>query len=352
MNAHRILAIRLDNLGDIIMTGPALRAIKENLPGAEITLLGGSAGPAASTLLPWIDDCMVHRGIWQDIGSGYRFEPEQDFRLIERLRERRFDAAFIFTSFKQTPHVPAYLCYLAGIQRRVGESLEFGGLALTDTVTGTPEWEHQVERNLRLVRIVGMRVDDSRLAVDIPAEEVLVAERRLAELGVERPYIVIHPGATAAARRYPPERFGAVAAVLSARGWPVLLTGSERERDLVEAVAAAAPGARSVAGRTSLGAFAALMAAASLVICNNTLAMHLADALDVPLVALFAGTDRESQWAPRSTDHVLLRHDTPCTPCYRFECPIGQPCLGIAPDQVVAAADRLLSRTGKSEVVA
>jgi len=121
----------------------------------------------------------------------------------------------------------------------------------------------------------------------------------------------------------------------------MLITGAERERELVEATVRELD-APSFIGTTSLAEFAALIDSAAVVVCGNTLPLHLADALGTPLVLLYSGTDLVSQWKPRSVPHRLLRRDTPCTPCYRFDCPIGQPCLQVRPQEIVEAVLDLL----------
>jgi ADP-heptose:LPS heptosyltransferase len=129
--ARNLLAVRMDNIGDVVMLGPALRAVKETEPETRITLLASPGGAAGAALLPWIDDVMTWRALWQDVHGRVPNDPAYERELIESLAERHFDAAIIFTSFSQTPHVPAYACLLAGIPLRAGESKEFGGRVLT-----------------------------------------------------------------------------------------------------------------------------------------------------------------------------------------------------------------------------
>jgi ADP-heptose:LPS heptosyltransferase len=348
LDAREILAMRPDNIGDVIMLGPALRAVKESAPQARITLLASPAGATAAPLLPWIDEVIVERVIWQDVGGHIPFDPAREQALITRLAQRRFDAALIFTSFSQSPHTPGYLCYLAGIPLRAGESKEFGGSALTTELRGAPDEMHQVERNLRLVERLGFIAHDRRLYVKLTNADRAEARQLLSSLGVsaDAPYILLHPGASAQARRYPAERFGEVAQLLDARGWQTLVTGVERERDLLQTVARIAPQTPQMASEQRLGVYAALIEQAALVICNDTLPMHLADALLTPEVTLYAGTELESQWRPRATQSLLLRRPTPCQPCYLFACPLGQPCLAIPPEEVVAAAETLLAQSG------
>ncbi len=337
--ARNILAIRPDNIGDVIMVGPALRAVKETSPQARITLLASTGGAAAAPLLPWVDDVIPWRTIWQDLGH-LPFDPAREMKLIAELAAHQFDAALIFTSFSQTPHVPGYVCYLAGIPLRAGEGKEFGGRALTTELRGAPDEMHQVERNLRLVENLGFAARDRRLHVAITDAAQEAAAGLLADAGVDpdAPFVLIHPGASAKARRYPPEYFGAVARLLVERGYPVLITGVEREAAVVNTVLEHASGVPYLLGRTTLSEYAALIERAGLVMCGNTLPLHLADAVGTPLVVLYSGTDYESQWRPRVVPSVLLRRPTPCHPCYLFDCPIGQPCLAIEPEEVVEAA--------------
>jgi ADP-heptose:LPS heptosyltransferase len=343
LEARNILAVRLDNIGDMVMLGPALRAVKETSPQARLTVLATPGGATAAPLLPWIDDVITWRPIWQDLGH-LPFEPAREQQLIGTLAERAFDAALIFTSFSQTPHAAGYVCYLAGIPLRAGESKEFGGRCLTTELKGAPDELHQVERNLRLVESLGFVARDRRIMVTIPAPARAVAHDLLMSRGLnpDEPFVLIHPGASAQARRYPSERSGIVARLLSERGWQVLVTGVEREAPLIETVMRQAPGAACLLGGTTLPEYAALVELAALVICGNTLPLHLADALMTPVLGLYSGTDYEEQWRPRFTRARLLRRPTPCHPCYLFQCPIGQPCLDIAPEEVAEAAERLI----------
>ncbi len=345
--AKNILAIRLDNIGDVLMLGPALRAVKETSPQARLTLLASPAGATAVPLLPWIDDVMVWRPIWQDVGGRMALNPARERELIALLAERNFDAALIFTSFSQTPHTPGYVCYLAGIPLRAGESNEFGGSTLSTQLQGGPTEMHQVERNLRLVEYLGFVARDRTLKISLSQDESNTIPSLLRSVGVqsEEPYIVLHPGASAKARRYPADRFGLIADQLTQHGWQVLVTGVERETALLHEVQQRASNAHVLMEKTTLGEYAALIEHAALVICNDTLPMHLADAVRTPEVVLFSGTDYEEQWRPRSTVARLLRRPTACHPCYLFECPIGLPCLDIVPEEVVAEAETLLVGT-------
>jgi ADP-heptose:LPS heptosyltransferase len=347
LEARNILAIRPDNIGDVVMIGPALRAVKETSPQARITLLASPGGATAAPLLPWIDEVIPWRVIWQDLGH-LPFDPARERELIDRLAGYKFDAALIFTSFSQTPHAPGYVCYLAGIPLRAGEGKEFGGAVLSSELRGATDELHQVERNLRLVERLGFVARDRRLRVAISdaARAALPGLLRQVGLDPDAPFVLMHPGASARARRYPPERSGRLAHLLTQQGWPVLVTGVEREAALIAELMQHAPQAACLLGGTTLAEYAALVDRAALVVCGNTLPLHLADALMTPVLGLYSGTDYEEQWRPRFTSARLLRQPTPCHPCYLFECPIGLPCLDITPETALVAALELLGEDG------
>jgi ADP-heptose:LPS heptosyltransferase len=346
LTAENILAIRLDNIGDVVMLGPALRAVKETVPGARLTLLASPGGATAAPLLPWIDDVIVWRASWQDVGGRIPFDPEREQQLIKMLSENIFDAALIFTSFSQSPHVPGYVCYLAGIPLRAGESKEFSGGILTTELRGAPDELHQVERNLRLVEQLGFVARDRQLKIEINDKARANVPKLLAARGLhaQDPYVVVHPGASAQARRYPAKRFGALARLLTRKGLNVLLTGVEKEASMIQEMFELAPDAHCIVG-TSLAEYCALIEQAALVICNDSLPMHLADALKTPVIVLFSGTDFEEQWRPRATYSRLLRRETACHPCYLFECPIQLACLDISPEVVVEEVEAILEDT-------
>ncbi len=351
---HRILAMRMDNIGDVIMTGPALRAIKETLPACHLTLMVSPGAQGAGSLLPWADEVLAWRSLWQDMGE-LPFEPAREIGLIQTLQALHCDAAVIFTSFSQSPLPAGYACYLAGIPLRLGEPKDFGGTVLSDMPPSPTALEaHQVERNLRLVESIGFRAADRSLAVRTPAGSQARAAGLLARRGLARgaPYALLCPWTSCQARTYP--RFGAVGRLLRrATGLPLVIVGARRDQAQAGKLAEElGPGAIDLVGETSVAELAALVAASRLVVTNNTATMHLADALRVPQAVLFAGTELEEQWAPRDGPARLLRRTTLCHPCFQLTCPQGLACLEIEPEKVVAAALELLQAARDGEPAA
>lgn len=347
-NSRNLLAMRLDNIGDVIMTGPALRAIKETLPQAKLTLMASPSGSQAAALLPWVDQVLPWRVLWQDLGS-LAFDPDREWHLIQTLQEQQFDAAICFTSFSQSPHPPAFACALAGIPLRLGESKEWVTGVLSDAIPAAPDTLHQVERNLRLVESIGFQVSDRSLTVEIPASAHQTIWQRLADFGLPAgdPYLLLNPWTSCQSRNYSWERFALAARQLGQiTGWPVVVTGMEKDRDRSRPLLTLlGETAIDLIGATNLVELTALIAHARLLLSNNTSTMHLADATRTPSVILFAGTEYEEQWQPRSCPLRLLRQPTPCSPCYAFTCPYNLECLDISYEQVVTAALELLQGT-------
>lgn len=352
--ARRLLVVRLDNLGDVLLTGPAIRALADAIPIESITALCGPAGAEAAGLLPGIDDVLVHEVPWVDPWQRVPFDPERELQRIDLLRERRFDAAVIFTSYRQSSLPAAYLAYLAGIPLRLGYSFDASGSLLTTRLIPTEPPMHEVERNLALVRAVGGIGAPLELAVNIPGGARDAVGRWLqAELPVtrRRPLVVVHPGCSMPARTYPADRFAEVVALLVRDlGAQVVLTGTNAERLLIESIQECLPSrvrgsVHPRIGCHPLGELAALLETADLAITNNTGPMHLAAAVGTPSVVLFALTNRPDEWRPWNAPHRLLYEDVPCRYCFSRICPHDHHrCLnGVSPAAVVSSARELLS---------
>jgi ADP-heptose:LPS heptosyltransferase len=353
---RRVLAVRLDNIGDVVMLGPALRALRHALPDAHLTLLASPAGATAAPLLPWVDDVLAWSAVWQDASGTMPCDPARERRLLAALRHGRYDAAVVFTSFAQSPHPPAYACYLAGVPIRLGQSKEFGGGTLAPAVAPPADDGHQVDRNLHLLEAVGFPLAGRHLELRVPDAADAGARRLLVAAGLDpdAPFVALAPGATCAARRYDAGRYGVVARTLArVAALPVVLVGGPRDRETAAAVRAAAGDARvvSLVGRDTIPELAAIVRRAALVVTNDSAPMHLAEAFARPLVVLFSGTEQESQFRPRRAPARLLRRPTPCTPCRAFRCPHGMECLDVPPAEVVEAALALLAaqRTRKPQ---
>lgn len=351
-----LLCVRLDQLGDVLMTTPAIRALKQARPGRRVTLLTSALGAAAAALVPDVDNVVVYDPPWMK-STADRASSGPEYAMAEELRRRSFDGAVIFTVYSQSPLPAAFLCYLADVPLRLAHCRENPYQILShwlpDPEPGTLV-RHEVRRQLDLVAAIGCRTDDERLSVRVAGSVREAVARRLAALGidVERPWVAIHPGATAPSRRYAPEGFAAVARSLAAEDrLPIVFVGTEAERELVAAIRAAigAP-SHSLVGSLDLAELAALLSLATILIANNSGPVHLAAAVGTPVVDLYALTN--PQHTPWGVAHRVLSHDVPCKYCYKSVCPEGHHnCLRlITPEEVVRAARELLSEVAAHPV--
>lgn len=329
----RVLAVRLDSAGDVLLTGPAIRALANRYD--HVDLLASPAGRAAGELLPGVDELVIFDPPW----SGYEPAPVDAMEitsLIRRLGHRHYDRAVVFTSFHQCPLPMALLARLAGIQW-IGATCEDYPGSLLDH-RHRRDGGHEVEAALGLARAAGGELppgDTGGLRVRQPLPDV-------GGLVPDRPYVVLHPGASVPARGLLPGHARDIARHLVASGWAVAVTGTGAE---AEAAADSTPaGALNLAGRTSLAELAAVLERASCVVVGNTGPAHIAASVGTPVVSLFAPVVPAERWAPYQVPVVLLGDQSAaCRDTRARECPIpGHPCISdVRPEAVVAAVERL-----------
>lgn len=355
--ARRVLLVRLDNLGDVLLMTPAIRAVRRSLPTATLTLLTSPVGAQVGHLNPDLDQVLIYEAPWADPWCRLPHDSERELRIIATLRQSRFDGAIIFSSFRQSPLPAAYLCYLADIPLRVAASIDGPGSLLTTRHRHPDRLLHEVERALDLVGSIGVQASDLDLVLQVPDEARSAISALLAERGLNdgRLLIAVHPGCSMPARTYPWELYAEVVELLTAQLGPwVVLTGSIEERRLVSRIVdRLSPSARaatlSLAGELAFPELCALVEAADLLITNNTGPMHVAAAVKTPVVALFALTNPPEQWGPWRVPHRLLYHEVPCRICYSRVCPYGHECLRlVSPARVVEEASTLLDEVAAS----
>ncbi|HEX5826427.1 MAG TPA: glycosyltransferase family 9 protein [Candidatus Limnocylindrales bacterium] len=345
-----ILAIRLDAMGDVLMTTPAFRAIRASARGARLTLLTSSAGAAVARLVPELHEVIAWDPPWM---PGAAAGPAADRAFVEALAARRFDAAIVFSVHTQSPLPAALLARLAGIPRVLAHARETPYGLVTDWVPEPEPGEatrHEVRRQLDLVGHVGFTTDDERLSLRVPPDAMRrLRDEVLPSIGIRpgdgQPWLVVHPGASAPSRRYRPDGYAAaVGRLVREDGVRAVFTGSTGEVPLVEEIRGAmGEPSLSLAGRLDLGELCALLAVAPLLIANNTGPVHVAAALGTPVVDLYALTN--PQHTPWMTPSRVLNVDVPCAGCRRSVCPLGhQACLSLVhPERVVEAARELLA---------
>ncbi len=357
-NARKLLCVRLDSLGDVLMTSPAIRALKSSQSGRTVTLLASPTGAVAARLLPEIDRVIVFDAPWVKRESAVTDRRPSGLAMIERLQAERFDGAVIFTSYSQSPLPAAHLCYLAKIPLRLAYCRENPYQLLTHWERD-PEPErfvrHEVRRQMDLVATTGATARDDRIRVRVDAKAVRRVQKILRARGIDPSdrWVVVHVGARAPSRRYPPTRFASVIHSLEQDvGWRTVMTGGSEEIELVESVRVAAnANAVSLAGALAIEDVAALLSLAPVLISNNTGLVHIAAGVGTPIVDMYAQTN--PQHGPWRVPSRVLFYDVPCRNCLKSICPEGHHrCLELVPPQAVVDAVRALTEDACGQRVA
>ena len=293
-NCRNILCIRPDNMGDLLMSGPAIRALKRSL-GAKITVLTSSMAAGITAYMPDIDDVMIFDMPW--VKTKQQADPMAMERMIISLKERKFDAAVIFTVFSQSPLPSAMLAYQAGIPKVLAYCRENPYGLLTDWVPDKEPYtviRHQVKRDLHLVAKVGAQIDDETLNVKVPLQLLSSVQTKLRDLGWidNRPWLLLHPGVSDVKRQYPIEHWIAAAKKLAEKGYQLIVTGTVGEHELTSTICRGiGPQVFDATGLFGLDELICLVSFAPLLVSVNTGPVHIAAATGTPVVVLYAQTN-------------------------------------------------------------
>jgi ADP-heptose:LPS heptosyltransferase len=325
-----VLVVRLDSAGDVLLTGPAVRAVAATAD--RVLMLCSPTGSAAAELLPMVDGTLVWRCPWMDARPSTT-DPADIADVVARIAAERVDTALISTSFHQSPLPTALLLRLAGVRRIGAVSVDYPGTLLDVRLRPGVDLP-EPRRALAVAAALGFALpaddDGGRLALR-PLPDV-------SALGLPERYVVVHPGASVPARAWSAAHNTTAVVALAAAGHAVVVTGGPAETALTAMVA----GRHGVdlGGRTSFAELAAVLAGADAVVVGNTGPAHLAAAVGTPVVSLFAPVVPAVNWAPYGVPHVLLGDQTaPCRDTRATVCPVpGHPCLNtVTPDDVVRA---------------
>ncbi|WP_437081285.1 glycosyltransferase family 9 protein [Streptomyces sp. enrichment culture] len=330
MRAPRTLVVRLDSAGDVLLSGPAVRAVAA---GSSYTaMLCGPQGAPAAALLPGVDRVLVHHAAWVGFAPPRTSREECDL-LLDALAADRFDRALVLVSHHQSPLPAALLLALAGIGDTAADCTDYPGSLLSLRHRRRPG-RHEAEAALDLARDFGYPLpagDDGALRILEPPETV--------GLTGPDPYLVVHPGAAVPARAWSPQRAARAVAALHDAGHRVVVTGGPAERELTARVAGRH--ALDLGGGTrDLHELAGVLAGARAVVTGNTGPAHLASAVGTPVACLFAPVVPAERWRPYGVPHVLLGdQQAACAATRARTCPVpGHPCLDSVRDEEVLAA--------------
>jgi heptosyltransferase-2 len=324
--AQRILIVEYWNIGDIAMELPFLENLRIHYPNAHIAIL---TSPKCVPILAdqgLVDEVIVVRVPWAQHYSHWKkynpFSPLwiEFLRILGALRARKFDLAFTARADIREN----FILWLINARRRVGYAFGGGGFLLTDAAIPDLTRPHFSNLWLRLLEHLGKPILTRQPHLRLKPVEEEWAEKYLSELGLkaEEFVVAIHPGARSAIRQWGQENFVAVAERLLAN-FPVRILWFQDPGQLL----ALPKSGRSIVVSLPLRQFMAILNRCNLLVCNDSGPMHIATALDVPVVGIF-GPGEPAWWAPLGEGHrVVIRPEFWCRPCFDY-CIFDQPyCL-------------------------
>ncbi|MBN2568803.1 MAG: lipopolysaccharide heptosyltransferase II [Deltaproteobacteria bacterium] len=326
-------------IGDVIMTLPAIAAVRHSLPQSHITVLAKPWVAELYRISPDVDEVIEYESPGMHDGITGKF------RLAGQLQKRNFAMAILL----QNAIEAAMIVWLARIPIRMGYNSDARGVLLTHSVHRTKEIRtiHQIHYYLEMLKSLGFKTAGElpKLPIGENLREISQAILNCHDITPEDTLVGMAPGATfGPAKMWFPERFAAVGDQLvkdfSAK---IILFGSKGDRERAERVQQYSNNRFvNLAGTTSLKEAIALIASCRLFITNDSGLMHLAGALAIPLVAIFGSTNPATT-SPAGGKSIIIHHDIPCSPCLKKVCPTDFRCMDmIAIDDVYGAAEKFL----------
>ena len=340
-NQTKILIRATNWVGDAVMSLPAIRAVREDFPGAHLTVLARSSVADLYARERAIDHVLLYAGDRR--------------RGADELRRERFDIAILLPNSFDS----ALLAWMAHIPRRIGYRRDGRRWLLTEAIPVPEPGEiprHERFYYLELLRRAGLIHEYppcAEILLDGAGEAREAGLTALQKAGLTPPVIGVSPGAAYGnAKRWLPERFAETAANLArAHGASVALFGAKAERPLCETIAGSigvyGVTVRNLAGETTLRQFIDLSAACRLFLTNDSGAMHIASAAGVPTVTVFGATD-DTTTGPTGARARIVRELVECSPCLLRECPIDHRCMTrVSVERVTAVSMQLWKETAQ-----
>ena len=312
---ERILVIKLRYVGDVLLATPVLSRLREGFPKAHLAMLVNPGTDGVVRGHPALDDVLVVE----------RGNPVLQWRFARELRARRYDHVIDLTDSDRS----AVLSWLSGAPVRVGYNSEgrWRGRLYSRVVEADRFGIHQVCYHLKATEALGLTGPPPAPALVISQDARSAADRLLKEAGIDaaRPFVCLHPGARWWFKSWPSDRFAALAdRVQTETSSQVLFLGGEQERAAAGRISERMKTPfRSLVGRTGLQELAAVLARAVLMVSNDNGPMHMAAALQVPVIGLFGPSD-PSVWGPWGDGHRTFYKGLDCRACFHPDCFRGE----------------------------
>jgi heptosyltransferase II len=330
----RIVVLAWGGIGNVILLTPVLNNLRRNFPLAQICVVVNPNGSKQALEGSQWADVIIEQ---QDKGLKDIFKNAQEAKVKNKT-------GLFLCMAGIDPIRATFYSFFCGCKYRVGERGRLEGFLYTHTTKVEPH-KHEVERDLDLLRAIGVPVKDKDISFFVPEEIKAEIHRELANKGVGNDLIVMSPssGITQSFKRWPKEHFAQVATWFIKRGFRVFLLGSSDEWQLCEDIRRmSADSVQNTAGQWSLKQAAAAISFSRMVLTNDNVFMHVAAALKIPVVAIFGPTlpEKNSPWA---SSYRIVKNTLECSPCFNFQkffCPNDLRCLKeLSPSVVIAAIE-------------
>ncbi|MDD4900383.1 MAG: lipopolysaccharide heptosyltransferase II [Candidatus Omnitrophica bacterium] len=338
---RRILIVRTDRIGDVILSTPVIKALKMHYPFAYIAMM---VAPQAKDIVegnPYLDEVITYDK------DGKHKSWFESMKFSQAIKKKKFDLAVILHPTNRVHLVT----FFAGIKRRLGYNRKLG-ILLTDGVNHTKQYgeKHELEYNLDLLRVLGIEAEDKKLFMPIKNDSENWADELFKEKGIslgER-LLAIHPAASCPSKIWPQERFAEVAdRLVDAYGFKVLLVGGPKDIALAQGVSRhMLHEAINLAGKTSLSQLASILKRCRLFISNDSGPVHIGSAVGVPVISIFGRSQRglsPLRWGPVGEKDKFAHQNIGCVECLAHNCVKNFACLkAVTTDYILELADSIL----------
>jgi len=340
-NFRRILIVRTDRIGDVLLSTPVIKALRDNYPHAYIAMMVSPYGKNIVEDNPYLDEVIIYDK------DGKHKSWRRSIKFAQNLKKKRFDLAVVLHPTNRVHLVT----FFAGIRRRIGYDRKLGFL-LTDRIEHTKQLgqKHELEYALDLVRCLGIEPKDKTLFMPLKPESEAWVEKLFKQEGIEKTdrLLAIHPGASCPSKIWPNKRFADVASRLIEKyGFRVLVIAGPKDLALAESVIKHMHHpVINLAGRISVSQLASVLKRCNLFISNDSGPVHIAASVGTPVISIFGRNQKglgPVRWGPIGKKDKILHKEVGCIECLAHNCTKEFACLkAITVDDVIDAANSIL----------
>ncbi|MCM8782737.1 MAG: lipopolysaccharide heptosyltransferase II, partial [Candidatus Omnitrophica bacterium] len=340
-NYKRILIVRTDKIGDVVLSTPVIKTLRENFPSSFIAMMLSHYTKELVEGNPYLDEVIVY-----DKEKEHR-SWRGSMRMSKELKKKKFDLAIILHPTNRVHLVT----FFAKIPKRVGYNRKMGFL-LTDKIPHTKQFgqKHESEYNLDLLRYLGITDIQKELYIPIKKESEIFVEELLKKEGITEKdkILAIHPSATCPSKRWPPERFAEVAdSLIEKYKFKVFIVAGPKDKDISKKVLENMKyKAQDLSGKLSLSQLASFLKRSQLFISNDSGPVHISSAVGTPVISIFGRNQKglsPLRWGPLGKNDRVIHKEVGCIECLAHNCKKGFLCLkAISVEDVLEAAEDVL----------